>query len=118
VRLILHPEGMAPRIQNLPVWHSYYVRKIRRQIDLTADPYLEELLREILEYPMSRNSNFEMPAGPAVPLIINTRLGELSFISATTVFGSPVDVSLEELALELLHPADPFTKKLGRLVGS
>ena len=49
--------------------------------------------------------------GPAIPLIVDTRAGHLSFISATTVFGSPVDVNLEELALELLHPANTFTEK-------
>jgi transcriptional regulator with XRE-family HTH domain len=118
VRMILHPEGLAPRVRNLPVWHSYYVRKIRRQIELTNDPYLEELLQEILQYPVSRNFTTEIPVGPTVPLIIDTKLGQLSFISATTVFGSPVDVSLEELALELLHPADSFTEKLGQFVKS
>ena len=51
------------------------------------------------------------PAEPAlvVPLVIDTRLGRLSFISTTTVFGTPVDVTLSELALESFFPADAAT---------
>jgi hypothetical protein len=38
-------------------------------------------------------------------------MGEvLSFISTTTIFGSPVDVTLQELAMETFFPADDFTR--------
>lgn len=50
----------------------------------------------------------------AIPLVIETRIGRLSFLSATTVFGTPVDVTLEEIALEMLYPADAFTTKAVR----
>jgi hypothetical protein len=49
------------------------------------------------------------PQGPAMPLLVHTSLGRLSFIGATTVFGTPADVTLEEIALEVMHPADGFT---------
>jgi hypothetical protein len=44
-------------------------------------------------------------------LEVETRLGRLSFLGATTVFGTPADVTLEEIALEMLYPADAFTDK-------
>jgi hypothetical protein len=44
-----------------------------------------------------------------VPLQLATPQGTLSFISTTTVFGTPVDITLSELALETLFPADDAT---------
>ena len=54
VRLVLHPEGMAPRVRNLSVWRSYYTRRLRRQIELTSDPVLIQLLQEVQSYPALR----------------------------------------------------------------
>src|SRR5262249_22661808 len=51
---------------------------------------------------------------PAMLLRVETRLGRLSFLGATTVFGTPADVTLEEIALEALYPADAFTDKTVR----
>jgi hypothetical protein len=67
------------------------------------------LLRETLAYPAADGSADDWIGGPSVPVLVQTRLGRLSFIGATTVFGSPADVTLEEVALEVLHPADAFT---------
>ena len=44
-----------------------------------------------------------------MPFRIKTKEGVLSFFSMTTVFGTPVDVMLSELALELFFPADDET---------
>ncbi|MFO6419858.1 helix-turn-helix domain-containing protein [Hylemonella sp. W303a] len=109
IRLVLHPRGMAPRILNYAAWRSHYLTLLRRQIQMTADPQLEVLLRETLAYPGGNHESWDGDGGPSVPLIVRTRLGQLSFIGATTVFGSPADVTLEEVALEVLHPADAYT---------
>jgi transcriptional regulator with XRE-family HTH domain len=115
IRLMLHPGGMAPRIRNLGVWRAHFLAQMRRQIGLHADPDLQALYREALAYPFNAFGEFDggaepgLPAGPAVPLIVDTPLGCLSLIGATTVFGSPADVTLDEIALELMHPADAFT---------
>jgi transcriptional regulator with XRE-family HTH domain len=110
IRLVLHPNGMGPRILNYPLWRSHYLLQLRRQIQMTADPQLDLLLRETLAYPTGDASADDGSSGPLVPLIVQTRLGRLSFVSATTVFGSPADVTLEEVALEVLHPGDAFTE--------
>ena len=49
------------------------------------------------------------PQRYATPLQIETRLGIVSFLNTTTVFGTPTEVTLSELALEMLFPADPAT---------
>lgn len=116
VRMMLHPRGLAERIQNFGVWWSYLVAQIRRQIDLTADPRLEQLLRETLSYSTRPTdaAAYGEAGRPAVPLDISTRIGQLSFIGATTVFGGPLDATLDEIAIEALHPADAFTEEAVR----
>jgi transcriptional regulator with XRE-family HTH domain len=123
LRLTLHPDGLAPRVANLAEWHEHVASRLRRQIDLTADPVLIDLLREFSEYPgaklkrktdstdaNSRNAREILPEdGIVVPFRLNTVLGLLSFFTTTTVFGTPVDVMLSELAIESFYPADAAT---------
>jgi hypothetical protein len=84
---------------------------MRRQIRLSADPTLRDLLDEALSYPGEEDivASTE-PHSPVIPMRIVTRLGVVSFLSATTVFGNPADITLDEIALEMLYPADAFTK--------
>jgi transcriptional regulator with XRE-family HTH domain len=117
LRLSLHPAGLAPRIANLPEWRSHLLERLRRQIELTADAVLMELMREICEYPAPHGRAIgEGYAGVLVPLRLRTDDGILSFFSTTMVFGTPMDVTLSELALESFFPADARTAEaLGRL---
>ncbi len=70
-----------------------------------------DLLRELLAYPEPKTDPIFQaePAGIAVPLWIRTDVGLLSFLSTTTVFGTPTDVTLSELAIETFPPAEPAT---------
>jgi hypothetical protein len=90
---------------------------MRRQIRFSADPMLKRLLDEALSYPGGEHglaaAEFD---GPVIPVQVKTRLGVLSFLSATIVFGSPADVTLEEIALETLYPADSITDQAVRRV--
>jgi transcriptional regulator with XRE-family HTH domain len=111
MRLSLHAQGLAPRIVNLAEWRAHLLYRLRRQVELTADRTLIDLLHEVSAYPTADRSgktpNVEHEI--AVPFRIKTSAGVLSFLSMTTVFGTPVDVMLSELALELFFPADDET---------
>jgi transcriptional regulator with XRE-family HTH domain len=117
LRLSLHPAGLAPRIANLAEWRSHLIDRLRRQIEVSADPVLEDLLKELCGYPApgpasgEGASDNEEYAGVAVPFRLVTEQGVLSFISATTIFGTPVDITLSELAVESFFPADAATAK-------
>jgi transcriptional regulator with XRE-family HTH domain len=118
MRLSLHPEGLAPRIANLAEWRAHLLARLRRQVDLTGDPVLMELLAEISRYP-GGVSKSPLPTGAmehavVVPLQIRTLCSVLSFFSTTTIFGTPVDVTLSELALECFYPADKATAEAVR----
>ena len=115
LRLSLHPSGLASRIANLAEWRAHLLTRLRRQVDLTADASLLELLTEVSAYPAPPASSAEHAAAQysvMVPLQIRSEAGLLSFFSTTTVFGTSVDVTLSELALELFYPADTQTASI------
>jgi len=112
LRLSLHPQGLAPRIVNLVEWRAHLLARLRRQVDVTADLALAELLSELSGYPApkeNKNKNATDYAGVAVPFQLSTEDRVLSFLSTTTVFGTPVDITLSELAVESFFPADAAT---------
>ena len=116
LRLSLHPAGLAPLIVNLEEWRSHLLARLRQQIRATADPVLAELLAELVSYdapstPRRKGHASETEIEPAIVVPLRLRVGDitLSFISTTTVFGTPVDITLSELALETFFPADPAT---------
>jgi transcriptional regulator with XRE-family HTH domain len=112
LRVSLHPDGMAPRIANLGEWRAHLLGRLRRQVALTADPDLTKLADELAGYPCDQpEPEVELP-GPGdvvVPLRIRHEGGELAFISTVATFGTPLDVTVAELAIESFYPADPAT---------
>ncbi|KQX39455.1 helix-turn-helix domain-containing protein [Variovorax sp. Root434] len=114
MRLSLHPDGVAPRIANLAQWRTHLLERLQQQIAATGDAVLQELHDELEAYPPPAVSH-DLPAvdtalsAIAVPIQFVTPNGVLSFISTTTIFGTPVDVTLQELAVESFFPADEQT---------
>lgn len=113
LRLSLHPDGLAPRIVNLGQWRAHLFARLRRQIEISADAVLMALLDELSTYPVpqppARSADPEGANAFVVPMRLATAAGVLSFISTTTVFGTPIDVTLSELAIEAFFPADAAT---------
>ncbi|MGC2960755.1 helix-turn-helix domain-containing protein [Paraburkholderia graminis] len=114
LRLSLHPEGIASSIVNWHAWREHVLARLQRQIDVSADDTLSALRDELAAYPSPLGAAAPDAADSplnqiAVPLRLRTPLGVLSFFSTTTVFGTPVDVTLSELAIEAFFPADPQT---------
>jgi len=125
LRLSLHPKGLAPRIANLRQWRQHLLERLQHEIAITGDQVLIDLHQELSSYPVSEDSRpsaaHSTPdlAGLVVPVQIVTEAGILSFISTTTVFGTPVDVTLQELAIESFFPADEGTAgALRQLLGA
>jgi len=112
LRISLHPDGLAPRILNLAQWRAHLLERLHHQIGLTGDTTLAALADELAGYPAPSHDGsaaFTPNAAIIVPLVLDTPLGQLSFISTMTVFGTPVEITLSELALETFFPADEKT---------
>lgn len=121
LRLSLHPGGLAPRIVNLGQWRHHLFERLRQQIQATGDAKLQALFDELRAYPAGPDADATRLEGEvlgiAMPFRLRTEAGELAFISTTTIFGTPVDVTLQELALETFFPADAATGEALRKMG-
>lgn len=111
LRLTLHPDGLAGRILNLAEWREHLLVRLAHEVERSADPVLATLLDELKNYPAPLRPALAPVAdgGIAVPFRLAGPEGPLSFISTTTVFGTAVDVTLSELAIEAFFPADAET---------
>lgn len=130
LRLGLHPEGLAPRILNFREWRGHLLARLQQQLDVTGDAVIAALIEELRGYPGAVGEppggredlgSREDLGGIAVPLRLRAGATELAFISTTTVFGTPLDLTLAELAIEAFFPADSATAQAlqqSRSVGS
>lgn len=117
LRLSLDPRGMAPRIVNLPEWRAHLLARLRRQIAATDDNDLRALYRELIALPYDGPElRVDLPGAGNVFVPLQFRLEDriLSFLSITAVFGTPLDVTLSELAIESFYPADGETAEFLR----
>jgi transcriptional regulator with XRE-family HTH domain len=121
LRLSLAPGGLAPHIVNLAEWRAHVLERLRQQVALSGDHQLAALREALARLPgpearaahdpeaKAAHDPSETLGGLAVPFRLRTPAGTLSLISTTTVFGTPIDVTVSELALETFFPADEAT---------
>ena len=111
LRISLNPGGLAPQIANLVEWRGHLLDRLRRQLRITRDPALDDLLQELTGYQTdpARGPQHSPMDEIAIPLRLNTPRGVLSFLSTVTVFGTPVEITLSEFTLEAFYPADSET---------
>ena len=111
MRLSFHPQGLAPLTVNLAEWCGHLLERLHRQCEATADPVLIALYEELKTYPVPARKAPQTVGADSLAIPFRIRMGDdvLSFISTTMVFGTPLDVTLSELALETFFPADEMT---------
>ncbi|MFD9682139.1 helix-turn-helix domain-containing protein [Rhodococcus sp. NPDC059969] len=109
LRLSLHPEGMAPRIVNLAQWRTHLLARLAREVEVSADAQLASLLDELRGYPRGGDWHDDRANSLLVPLRVRAGDTELAMFSTTTVFGTPRDVTLAEIAIESFYPSDKQT---------
>ncbi|HUG83159.1 MAG TPA: helix-turn-helix transcriptional regulator [Euzebya sp.] len=114
-RLSLHPEGMAARTTNLAEWADHLLWQLDRSVTLTGDPDVAALAEEVRAYP--NLAELPRPAPPEQPEILlsvklETPAGTLDLFTTLTTFGTPRDITLDELVIELFYPADDATDRL------
>src|ERR1700742_1332101 len=111
LRLSFHPEALAARTVNLAEWCGHLLERLHRQCETTADPELLKLYHDLKAFPIPARSAPIVADSVAIPFKLRHEGEVLSFISTTMVFGTPVDITLSELALETFFPADDLTAR-------
>jgi transcriptional regulator with XRE-family HTH domain len=112
LRASLHPDGLASRIVNLGEWRAHLLGRLRRQIAYTADPALAALYDELRAYPCNQpEPEIELPGPGDIVVPLHLRHGDrvLAFFGIVATFGTPLDITVAELAIEAFYPADPET---------
>ena len=113
VRVTLHPRGLAPHVRNLSPWRAHLLRQVRAHAAVAPRPALDDLLAEVLAYPVpdgvAPDPEPSAPT-PALPLELRVDGAVLRFLSTVATFGSPLDVAASELAIETFLPADEATR--------
>lgn len=119
MRVCLHPSGLAPRIVNLAEFRPRLLRRLRRQLAVAPDSELEALYGELIQYgPAEAPPEFDsVPSDDVVwPLRIRYGDQELAFFTTISTFGTPLDITVAELTIELFFPADAATASFFRTV--
>ena len=114
LRIAVHPDGLAPRIDNLDRWSEHILTRLHRQAAVTGDPELVELADELIGLLAAsevtpRPEPAESANLVATPMLLESRLGPLALITMIATFGTALDITLAELALETFLPADAET---------
>ena len=119
-RASLHPQGLAALTENFGEWAAYLVQTLRRSVAHHGDAAMHALAQEVLAYPqVAALAAATAPDGPAeppllVPCVLRLPQGRLSMFTTLTTFGTPRDITLDELCVELFYPADDATEALLR----
>jgi transcriptional regulator with XRE-family HTH domain len=114
-RSSLHPLGLAASTINFAEWAAYMLDQLERSHSVTGDTELGALLAEVRSYPnvaaieRSPNTRSWVDLPLLVPLRLDRGDHELSLLTTLTTFGTPQDVTLAELTIELFFPADDET---------
>jgi transcriptional regulator with XRE-family HTH domain len=113
LRLAVHPDGMAPRVENLAEWGRHILENVRAQALRHPDERLDALAMEI-EHLLPPAGLGPDHIGFAVPLRLRCEQGELQLMTTLTSFATALDVTLGELHLEAFLPADDETAQILR----
>ncbi|PXW35872.1 UNVERIFIED_CONTAM: DNA-binding XRE family transcriptional regulator [Williamsia faeni] len=111
LKFSLDPRGLGDRIVNIGQWRRHLFDRLDRQIKVTGDPVLIQLLAELQAYPYTEDTGDDPALAGDVAVYLRLRAddSELLFLSTVTTFGTPLDVTVDELSVESFYPADDKT---------
>ncbi|MEL6158710.1 MAG: helix-turn-helix transcriptional regulator [Cyanobacteria bacterium J06627_32] len=116
IKLMLHPQGVGEHVENWKVVASHLVHRIHRETRTGGEEQSQSLFNSLLAYPAVEElwrspvkENWQLP-------LLNTIFSKfhqrLSFFTTLTTLGTPQDITLQELRLECLFPADEATEEV------
>ncbi len=113
LRVTLHEQGLRPYIANWQTFAGYFLGQLDRE--LIRNPFnreARELLDEIRAYPDMPTEATAISRDPQPLLTLHLKKGELELklFTMMTTFGTPHDVTLQEIRIETFFPADDITE--------
>jgi transcriptional regulator with XRE-family HTH domain len=119
MRVTFHPEGMRPFILNWDLVGASLLNRLRREAAaVTPDSGLHRLIEELVSYPGIpqhwQRPDWQQPLSPLLPLELGRGNVSIKLFSLIALFGTPQDVTVDELRVETFFPADDLTEALIR----
>lgn len=110
--LSLHPDGLAPHIENLDEYAQHVIHRLARTAAASRDQQLSDLVEDLRR--LAPSSGGPRPNGAdvsfAVPMRLTVDGQTLALFSTIATFGTAVDITLAEVAIETFYPADAATR--------
>ncbi len=109
--LTLHPNGFRKHIRNWAVAAPEFVQRLRHEAASAFDPTIREGIEQIIALagPTKSRSLRQSELLPVLPLELQFGNVELSLFSVISTFGTPQDITTDELRIETFYPADETT---------
>jgi transcriptional regulator with XRE-family HTH domain len=114
LQLTLHPDGLRPFIVNLDELAPVVLARTAREA--LEHPEIQTVLDTVLAYPglprAYRKIDLSSPSLPMVPTHLRLGGQDLRLFTMLATFGTPLDVTTDELRVELFFPADAASRAL------
>ena len=119
LRLIFDPKWLRPRIRNWSAVVHVLWHRLRQQTFMAGpEDELHELFEQLSELPDVRDVAEQRSPQPDEALLVPLQIvmGDrvLSWFSTIATIGTPLDITLEELRIETMFPADEATERFAR----
>ncbi|MGK5685580.1 helix-turn-helix domain-containing protein [Actinoplanes sp. URMC 104] len=106
VRLGLDPRGLGGLVVNRADVRAMFRTRLARQLAAAPDPELTALYEELFTPGSDDGPGLPIDAEVVMPMVVRLDGRELRLFSTITTFGTPADITVEELAIESYYPAD------------
>ena len=115
--LLFSPNGLQPFVEGWEELSSTLLMRLFRESVATPDNEEKRaLFRRIEAMPTTppnwRDLAHRLPAGPTIDLVLAKQDLTCRFFTTVTSFGTPQDITLQELRIESYFPADEVTRRL------
>lgn len=113
LRALLHPDRLRRHVVNWETVALSMIASMRRELIAYPDAAIGRLLAEVMEYPdiprewPAEDGNAAIP--PLLPLTLEKDGVRLNWFTIITTFGTPQDITLQDLRVECFFPADDAT---------
>jgi transcriptional regulator with XRE-family HTH domain len=119
LELLFSPEGLQSMVVNWEELSSMLLMRLWREtLSPECSDYRRALFRRLEGMPGTpahwRDVAAALPSGPTVDMVIEKDGRRYAFFTTVTTFGTPQDVTLQELRIESYFPADGSTRDLCR----
>ncbi|REJ83876.1 MAG: XRE family transcriptional regulator [Acidobacteria bacterium] len=119
--LTIHPKGLRPLIANWDDAAREFTLRLKRDLAGTRDPVLRQRLERMIDMASDHRDPAELVAPALMPMLtLDLRVGEelLRLFTVISTFGTPQDVTTDELRIESFFPLDEASDRLLRLLAS